>query len=245
MTPSHTTLPLVMNVRICRGSTLGMQQLRRHAAGTWWLSEAITSSCGCRKLSRSQLKCLHGAHSMMRMHQSTCSGSSTMMLPQEVHAVLTGLPTPQMFLDRRGYDAYVQVAWQPWPEASLLYAWASMQGPVFLNDCQCHCVLARLSLSVDPTDVTIQPRSALGTMDEICSDEELAQVPGVGQTRPALLAGLDSNDVQWSSNGCALSIRGLKAVGIVFFSVCQWPFSPQAARNTLCCWLCDSDVLKH
>ena len=103
----------------------------------------------------------------------------------EVHAVLTGMPMQQADPDSR-YDAYVHAAWQPWPEASLLYAWAALQGPIFLVDCHCHCVLARLTLEAgDSPRLTIQPRSELGTLDQICCDVELANLGGTRQPHSA------------------------------------------------------------
>ncbi|KAK9851686.1 hypothetical protein WJX84_001991 [Apatococcus fuscideae] len=104
---------------------------------------------------------------------------------QELHCLLAGLPNPRTRCEEISeFDPFVRAAWQPWPQASLLYAWASAQGPAFLVDCHQHCVLARLSLDGDPPCLRIQPRSQLGTLDGVCYDEELGKLPGSTMAAP-------------------------------------------------------------
>ena len=138
---------------------------------------------------------------------------------QELHCLLAGLPNPRTRCEEISeFDPFVEAAWQPWPQASLLYAWASAQGPAFLVDCHQHCVLARLSLDGDHPCLRIQPRSQLGTLDGVCYDEELGKLPGSTYDHPGQSPGQGSStELWWSGDGRALSIQDGSAMGLAVF----------------------------
>ena len=110
----------------------------------------------------------------------------------------------------------VQVAWQPWPLKSLIYAWVFTVGPVYLIDAARHCVPAKMHLQTSGAHVEVGPW------------QMVVQAPG-GDTSASpyyddklwklhKMHHWASFKVAWKPTGTGLVLFGRSAMGYVSFA---------------------------
>ena len=135
------------------------------------------------------------------------------------HEIMLGLPGMN--------EGPVEVVWQPWPLKSLIYAWASAVGPVYLVDAANHCVLAKMHLETPsasvlegPWQMVVQAPDGDGPAGPYYDDELWKLYKTNPWARNDLILRKTCYQVKfaWKPTGTGLVLIGILALGYVSFA---------------------------
>ena len=136
------------------------------------------------------------------------------IVSMELHEVLACLP-PQR-------EKWLDLVWQPWPQTSLICAWACVQGPVYLLDAHRHAVLAQLQLTGNPLTLALHQY-----LQDIVPESSLREARHGSQAelwnlqyhvRPSTTRTEGQDIIEWSNAGSRLMFTQGAAVGMLSFA---------------------------